>query len=201
MRMGVGSAISRDAALVGALVGCSVNLGACLTPPRLWSFAVAEKSFQTPQSNISITTLTFGMATTPPTVDAAQALLINRRVKCIRPLVSPQLLQEDIPLYVVPNHAPILPNEAICRGEFYFLARTIQAAKTVLQGRHDTERIVRGEDDRLLVVVGSVQLIHEVLHEWLTRSWCPFMSRNTMGSTPRSPIPLHPLYALFATVP
>ena len=42
-----------------------------------------------------------------------------------------------------------------------FLVSTIEAAKTVLQGRHDTEQVVRGEDDRLVVIVGCVQFIHD----------------------------------------
>ena len=37
-----------------------------------------------------------------------------------------------------------------------FFISTIEAAKAVLQGRHDTERILRGDDDRLIVVVGFV---------------------------------------------
>jgi phospho-2-dehydro-3-deoxyheptonate aldolase len=35
-------------------------------------------------------------------------------------------------------------------------ARTLQAAQTVLEGRLAAERILRGDDDRLLVVVGYV---------------------------------------------
>lgn len=31
---------------------------------------------------------------------------------------------------------------------------TLRAAQTVLQGRLDAEKILRGDDDRLLVVVG-----------------------------------------------
>ncbi|KAH8825277.1 phospho-2-dehydro-3-deoxyheptonate aldolase [Flagelloscypha sp. PMI_526] len=55
--------------------------------------------------------------------------LENRRVRCTRPLIPPQILQEDLPM-------------------------TFQAAQTVLQGRMDTENILRGDDDRLMVVVG-----------------------------------------------
>lgn len=36
------------------------------------------------------------------------------------------------------------------------LQRTLLAAQTVLQGRFAVERILRGDDDRLLVVVGYV---------------------------------------------
>ena len=55
--------------------------------------------------------------------------LVDRRVKCIRPLIPPQILQEDIPL-------------------------TLLAAHTVVEGRKATEAILRGDDDRLIVVVG-----------------------------------------------
>lgn len=60
--------------------------------------------------------------------DAAQ-ILHNRRVKEIKPLIPPQILLEDIPL-------------------------TLRAAETVLDGRRHTEAILRGDDDRLVVVVG-----------------------------------------------
>jgi len=103
------------------------------------------------------------MTTTPPTVDAARALLINRRVKNIRPLIPPQILQEDISMYVLPKQDLYSAIGAICVVKGHggltvslFLVSTIEAAKAVLQGRHDTERIVRGEDDRLIVVVGFV---------------------------------------------
>ena len=55
--------------------------------------------------------------------------LENARVKSTRPLIPPQILQEDLPL-------------------------TLLAANTVLQGRRATENIIRGDDDRLMVVVG-----------------------------------------------
>ncbi|KZT19469.1 phospho-2-dehydro-3-deoxyheptonate aldolase [Neolentinus lepideus HHB14362 ss-1] len=60
--------------------------------------------------------------------DALQGLE-NKRVKLIRPLIPPQILQEDLPL-------------------------TLSAAQTVLEGRRATEAILRGDDDRLMVVVG-----------------------------------------------
>jgi 3-deoxy-7-phosphoheptulonate synthase len=59
----------------------------------------------------------------------ALSKLENSRVKCTRPLIPPQILQEDFPL-------------------------TLQAAHTVLQGRLSIEKVLRGDDDRLLVVVG-----------------------------------------------
>ncbi|KIY71542.1 phospho-2-dehydro-3-deoxyheptonate aldolase [Cylindrobasidium torrendii FP15055 ss-10] len=59
----------------------------------------------------------------------ALARLENSRVKATRPLIPPQILQEDLPL-------------------------TLLAAQTVLQGRYATEKIYKGDDDRLMVVVG-----------------------------------------------
>jgi len=59
----------------------------------------------------------------------ALARLENKRVKSARPLIPPQILQEDLPL-------------------------TLQAAQTVLEGRLAAEKILHGDDDRLLVVVG-----------------------------------------------
>ncbi|GLB38495.1 putative stereospecific condensation of phosphoenolpyruvate (PEP) and D-erythrose-4-phosphate (E4P) giving rise to 3-deoxy-D-arabino-heptulosonate-7-phosphate (DAHP) [Lyophyllum shimeji] len=66
----------------------------------------------------------------------ALSRLENRRVKLIRPLIPPQILQEDLPL-------------------------TLLAAQTVLEGRAATERILRGDDDRLMVVVGPCS-VHNV---------------------------------------
>ncbi|KAF7979672.1 hypothetical protein HWV62_41667 [Athelia sp. TMB] len=59
----------------------------------------------------------------------ALSRLENRRVKMIRPLIPPQILQEDLPL-------------------------TLSAAETVLEGRRATEMILKGDDDRIMVVVG-----------------------------------------------
>ncbi|PPR01425.1 hypothetical protein CVT24_001899 [Panaeolus cyanescens] len=66
----------------------------------------------------------------------ALSRLENSRVKSTRPLIPPQILQEDLPL-------------------------TLQAAQTVLQGRYAVENILRGDDDRLLVVVGPCS-VHNV---------------------------------------
>lgn len=66
----------------------------------------------------------------------ALSRLENSRVKSTRPLIPPQILQEDLPL-------------------------TLLAAQTVLQGRLATEKIMRGDDDRLLVVVGPCS-VHNV---------------------------------------
>ncbi|TFY73616.1 hypothetical protein EWM64_g10396, partial [Hericium alpestre] len=67
----------------------------------------------------------------------ALGCLENRRVKLIRPLIPPQILQEDLPLYDNPS------------------------AQTVLEGRKATEGILRGNDDRLIVVVGPCS-VHNV---------------------------------------
>lgn len=62
--------------------------------------------------------------------------LENRRVKATRPLIPPQILQEDLPL-------------------------TFLAANTVVEGRRATENVLRGDDDRLMVVVGPCS-VHNV---------------------------------------
>ncbi|WVF67287.1 3-deoxy-7-phosphoheptulonate synthase [Kwoniella sp. CBS 6097] len=59
----------------------------------------------------------------------AMDLLDDRRVKCVRPLIPPQILLEELPL-------------------------SLRGAQTVLDGRRQVEAVVRGDDDRLLVVVG-----------------------------------------------
>ncbi|TFK74777.1 phospho-2-dehydro-3-deoxyheptonate aldolase [Pluteus cervinus] len=66
----------------------------------------------------------------------ALARMENRRVTSTRPLIPPQILQEDLPL-------------------------TLMAAQTVMQGRLHAENILRGDDDRLLVVVGPCS-VHNV---------------------------------------
>ncbi|KAF9483459.1 phospho-2-dehydro-3-deoxyheptonate aldolase [Pholiota conissans] len=66
---------------------------------------------------------------TPMSFKDALARLENSRVKSTRPLVPPQILQEDLPL-------------------------TLLSAQTVLQARLAVEKILRSEDDRLVVVVG-----------------------------------------------
>jgi len=70
------------------------------------------------------------------TLQDAIAKLNNRRVRNIRPLIPPQILAEDFPL-------------------------TLHAAATVIQGRIDVEAILRGDDDRLVVVVGPCS-VHDV---------------------------------------
>ncbi|KAF8687855.1 hypothetical protein AX14_003637 [Amanita brunnescens Koide BX004] len=64
----------------------------------------------------------------------------NSGVKSTRPLIPPQILQEDLPL-------------------------TLQAAETVLQGRLAVQNILSGDDDRLIVVVGpcSVHNVEEAM--------------------------------------
>ncbi|OCH91853.1 3-deoxy-7-phosphoheptulonate synthase [Obba rivulosa] len=70
------------------------------------------------------------------TMKEAIAKLDDRRVKNIRPLIPPQILQEDLPL-------------------------SLSAAETVLEGRKATEHILHSNDDRLLVVVGPCS-VHNV---------------------------------------
>ncbi|KAF9468591.1 hypothetical protein BDZ94DRAFT_1245794 [Collybia nuda] len=66
----------------------------------------------------------------------ALSRLENSRVKSTRPLIPPQILQEDLPL-------------------------TLMSAQTVLEGRLATEKILKGDDDRLVVVVGPCS-VHNV---------------------------------------
>ncbi|RUS19922.1 3-deoxy-7-phosphoheptulonate synthase [Endogone sp. FLAS-F59071] len=62
--------------------------------------------------------------------------LDDKRIKEIKPLIPPQILMEDIPL-------------------------TLRAAQTIILGRKATDDIIRGYDDRLLVIVGPCS-IHDV---------------------------------------
>ncbi|CAJ0648618.1 11700_t:CDS:10, partial [Entrophospora sp. SA101] len=66
--------------------------------------------------------------------------LDDKRIKNIRPLIQPQILMEDFPL-------------------------TFQAAQSVILGRSAAEGIIKGQDDRLLVIVGpcSVHDVHAAL--------------------------------------
>ncbi|RSH91445.1 hypothetical protein EHS25_009744 [Saitozyma podzolica] len=59
----------------------------------------------------------------------AMDLLDDRRVKCVRPLIPPQILHEELPL-------------------------SLRGAQTVLDGRRQVEAVIKGDDDRLLVIVG-----------------------------------------------
>jgi len=72
------------------------------------------------------------------TIPVGEAIrrLENHRVKSTRPLIPPQILQEDLPL-------------------------TLSAVETVINGRHATEEILHGNDDRLIVVVGPCS-VHNV---------------------------------------
>jgi 3-deoxy-7-phosphoheptulonate synthase len=63
----------------------------------------------------------------------ALARLENKRVKSTRPLIPPQILQEDLPL-------------------------SLGAAHTVIEGRKAVENILRGTDDRLIVIVGPCSI-------------------------------------------
>ncbi|EKM51505.1 uncharacterized protein PHACADRAFT_261685 [Phanerochaete carnosa HHB-10118-sp] len=62
--------------------------------------------------------------------------LDDRRVKATRPLIPPQILQEDLPL-------------------------TLNAAQTILEARKAAENILKSNDDRLMVVVGPCS-VHNV---------------------------------------
>ncbi|KAI7859384.1 3-deoxy-7-phosphoheptulonate synthase [Circinella umbellata] len=62
--------------------------------------------------------------------------LDDKRIKVIKPLIPPQILMEDIPL-------------------------TLKAAQTIVDGRREAENVIKGSDDRLLVVVGPCS-IHDV---------------------------------------
>ncbi|KAI3630627.1 hypothetical protein MIR68_012062 [Amoeboaphelidium protococcarum] len=62
--------------------------------------------------------------------------LDDRRIQDIKPLIPPQILMEEIPV-------------------------TERAIKTIQQTRLDAERIIKGRDDRLIVIVGPCS-IHDV---------------------------------------
>ncbi|MBW0495996.1 hypothetical protein O181_035711 [Austropuccinia psidii MF-1] len=66
---------------------------------------------------------------------STQALnvLDDCRIKNVRPLIPPQILMEDYPL-------------------------SAQAIKTISKGRAEAESIIKGNDDRLLVVVGPCSI-------------------------------------------
>lgn len=71
-----------------------------------------------------------------PRHDAALNELDDKRIKEIKPLIPPQILMEDIPL-------------------------TLRAAQTIIIARKAAEDVIRGHDDRLLVIVGPCS-IHDV---------------------------------------
>ncbi|CAI2177808.1 689_t:CDS:10 [Funneliformis geosporum] len=62
--------------------------------------------------------------------------LDDKRIKQIKPLIPPQILMEDSPL-------------------------TLQAAQSVIIGRANAEKIIKGQDDRMLVIVGPCS-VHDV---------------------------------------
>ncbi|CAJ0749743.1 13612_t:CDS:10 [Entrophospora sp. SA101] len=62
--------------------------------------------------------------------------LDDKRIKQVKPLIQPQILMEDFPL-------------------------TFQAAQSVILGRSGAESIIKGQDDRLLVIVGPCS-VHSV---------------------------------------
>ncbi|KAJ1968543.1 hypothetical protein H4R34_006256, partial [Dimargaris verticillata] len=62
--------------------------------------------------------------------------LDDTNIATTRPLIPPQILMEDQPL-------------------------SVEAAVTILKGRHGAENIIAGKDDRLIVIVGPCS-IHDV---------------------------------------
>ncbi|KAL1915283.1 uncharacterized protein VTP21DRAFT_6741 [Calcarisporiella thermophila] len=73
--------------------------------------------------------------TSPARIYLRDALneLDDKRIREIKPLIPPQILMEELPL-------------------------TLKAAESVLSGRHEAEAIIKGQDDRLLVVVGPCSI-------------------------------------------
>ncbi|PWN23433.1 3-deoxy-7-phosphoheptulonate synthase [Microstroma glucosiphilum] len=71
------------------------------------------------------------------TTHSPLSALDDTRIKCIRPLIPPQILIEDYPLSEAASH-------------------------TISTGRAQAEAIVKGEDDRLVVVVGPCS-VHDVV--------------------------------------
>lgn len=59
--------------------------------------------------------------------------LDDKRIKEIKPLIPPQILMEDLPL-------------------------SLAAAQTIILGRQAAEEVIKGRDDRLLVVVGPCSI-------------------------------------------
>jgi len=59
--------------------------------------------------------------------------LDDKRIKEIKPLIPPQILMEDLPL-------------------------SLAAAQTIILGRQAAEEIIKGRDDRLLVIVGPCSI-------------------------------------------
>jgi len=86
--------------------------------------------------------MTFASLKQAPSFRFSEALseLDDKRIKKVKPLIPPQIIVEEYPL-------------------------SISAAQTVLVGRVATDAIVKGLDDRLLVVVGpcSVHDVHAAL--------------------------------------
>ncbi|GAA5817274.1 hypothetical protein MFLAVUS_010817 [Mucor flavus] len=76
------------------------------------------------------------MSYTRTVITEALNELDDKRIKGIKPLIPPQILMEDIPL-------------------------TLKAAQTIIEGRKAAENVIKGADDRLLVVVGPCS-IHDV---------------------------------------
>ena len=76
------------------------------------------------------------MSTTPIAFKDALNELDDRRIRTIKPLIPPQILVEEYPL-------------------------SMTAAQTIVAGRRATEEIIKGDDDRLVVIVGPCS-VHDV---------------------------------------
>ena len=89
----------------------------------------------------------------PPITDEVR----DRRIARIRPLVSPALLREDLPLLDA-------------------------AARVVVDGRDATSAILTGADDRLLVVVGPCS-VHDPRAVAVAAKWRAWAMRAAWGSS------------------
>lgn len=100
-------------------------------PPTLLLVRSPSLASPAPSSNSSLPKETMPGGTSTPRASTSAKTALNdlddRRIRNIRPLIPPQILMEDYPL-------------------------GLRAAATVLEGRKSGEDIVRGDDDRLIVV-------------------------------------------------
>lgn len=76
------------------------------------------------------------MSSTPIAFKDALSELDDRRIRQIKPLIPPQILVEEYPL-------------------------TLTAAQTIVAARRAAEDIIKGDDDRLVVIVGPCS-VHDV---------------------------------------
>ncbi|KAG9285884.1 hypothetical protein G9A89_013309 [Geosiphon pyriformis] len=98
---------------------------------------MGDRLFSKFTANVSIRDFEiFASCTFRPLVRLALNELDDKRIKQIKPLIPPQILMEDLPL-------------------------TLQAAQSVISGRTGAEAILKGLDDRLLVIIGPCS-VHDV---------------------------------------